>query len=70
METLRLKVRDALQEMLYKQYPMLNHLSGDDIVELTCDISDKVFEALGISEEQQDIEGGKIKIIEGGNKKE
>ena len=65
METLRLKVRDALQEMLFKNYPMLDHLSKDDIIDLTCDIADKVFEALGISEEQQDIENAKVKVSGG-----
>jgi len=63
METLRLKVRDALQKMIYKNHPMLDHLSKDDVIELTCDIADTVFEALEISEAQQDIKGARV-IIE------
>ena len=66
METLRLKARDALQEMLFKKYPMLDHLSEDDVIDLTCDIADTGFGALGILEQEQDIEGTKVKVITGG----
>jgi len=58
METLRLTVRDAIQEYFEGGLRCLG-----DPVEVTCDIADKVFEALGISPKQQDIEGAVIKVL-------
>jgi len=58
METLRLKVRDAIQE--YLQRP--ENITITDVVDATCDIADIVFDALGISEEEQDIEGAKAVV--------
>jgi hypothetical protein len=58
METLRLTVRDAIQ-----QYVETHLKDCDDPVDTACDIADVVFESLGISEKEQDIEGAKVKIV-------
>jgi len=59
METLRLKVRDAVQE--YLQRP--ENITITDVVDASCDIADIIFEVLGILEEDQDIEGAQVKVI-------
>ena len=58
METLRLKVRDAIQS--YLEHP--GKVTVDDVVDVTCDLADVVFEALGISEDEQDIEGAEVVV--------
>jgi hypothetical protein len=58
METLRLTIRDAIQE-----YVESNITCDEDPVEVACDIADVVFDALGISPKQQDIEGTTVKVI-------
>ena len=55
METLRLTVRDAIQEYVKDK------VDGDP-VDVTCNIADIVFEALGVSPKDQDIEGAVIKV--------
>lgn len=57
-ETLRLTVRDAIQEYFEGGLRCFG-----DPVEVTCDIADIVFEALGISPQQQDIEGAIIRVV-------
>ena len=59
MESLRMIVRDAIQEYLEKA----NNITVNDPVDVTCDIADVVFDALGIFEKQQDIEGAKVAVI-------
>lgn len=58
METLRLKVRDAIQS--YFKHP--GEVAVNDVVDVTCDLADVVFEALGISEDEQDIEGAEVVV--------
>ena len=58
METLRLTVRDAIQEYLQSGLKCFG-----DPVDVTCDIADVVFDALGISSKQQDIEGATVKVF-------
>jgi len=58
METLRLKVRDAIQS--YFERP--EKVTVDDVADVTCDLADLVFEALGISEAEQDIEGAEVVV--------
>lgn len=58
METLRLKVRDAIQS--YFERP--EKVTVDDVADVTCDLADLVFEALGISEAEQDIEGAEVAV--------
>ena len=55
-ETLRLNVRDAIQEYIEK------NLTFCDAVDTTCDITDIVFDTLGISEAEQDKIGAKIVV--------
>ena len=59
MESLRLIVRDAIQEYLEES----NNITVHDPVDVSCDIADVVFEALGITEKEQDIEGAKVTVI-------
>ncbi len=58
METLRLKVRDAIQSYFERQ----EKGTVDDVADVTCDLADLVFEALGISEAEQDIEGAEVVV--------
>ncbi len=58
--SLRDKVKDALKGYLEKELSF--ELEGLDLNEEACEIADAIFDTLGISEADQDIEGAKVII--------
>jgi len=57
MESLRMDVRDAIEECLIEKHGIRVNWA-----ELTCDISDVIFNVLGISDEEQDIVNPRVSI--------
>lgn len=59
-ETLRSKVKDAIREFL--EVGSYTISEPDKIVEDSANLADDIFDALGISPEEQDIEGGVVTV--------
>lgn len=67
-ENIRMKVRDAIEEFLGDTTKA--HITQDMMeTDFICGLSDAVFNALGISENDQDRYGAEIKIVGGWKEK-